>query len=309
MGTLLDNFNRMPKAATAPTNPPMLTAIAAPATPRPSKPNWQKNNFERYETLPDWRTLCREMLPVWAPDFTHYPGPYIIPREMKSMWAAVVPGGDVTFKDSIPVWLGRGPAILINDKRLYATAFHAATKHGASVELADEFAKVQLLGTVLHEAAHILSSRDFTAAPIGVGPDALEAFDSFDDDRPFTPNSGQAAIIPFNFHDATFIRCCVHLANRARRWGYKCPIDDMFAGARYGLSPAILYARALETETRAYPFGNIGEILKTRPPQAFVDLWRRDVREWWREIPTKPTAEQEAAALSALSLYQPIVGF
>ena len=162
---------------------------------------------------------------------------------------------------------------------------------------------------MLHEASHILSSREFATEPIATGPIALEAFDRFDEHLPDSPNSGTDATVPFNFHDAVFIRCCAHLANRAKRWGYVCPVDDMFGGRRYGLSPAKEYVHTLRADFILNPSGEIGEVTKTRPPQGFIDLWRRDVKKWYCEIPGEPTAEQEAAALSALKLYQPVVGF
>ncbi len=77
-------------------------------------------------------------------------------------------------------------------------------------------------------------------------------------------------------HGAPFVRAAVHLWHRTNA---VCPLPIArcwIAGANYGLSRPETYAASLGTELRSMANTRIADILRTRPPEAFAQLWKRD---------------------------------
>ncbi len=131
---------------------------------------------------------------------------------------------------------------------------------------------------VIHEATHWLGYQD-GANPATAGCEPGKYNGQHIDDLLRCP-AWQAyyakAPAAATGHGAPFIRAACHLWHRANAV-YPLPITRCWiAGENYGLSRPETYAAALATELRATANTPIVNILRTRPPEAFAELWKRD---------------------------------
>jgi len=288
-----------------------------------------KSMFEM--TIPEWLTHCLETVAEITPELSEE-NLYAISRPLQNLRGAAIPGLDLMFQDDIEAsnkWYGRGPGILIDGPGNYQRCFHAAAEAGMNTNDADRFAKLEILKTVIHESAHLLRDQNYPGEP--VSPDIAAcraAIDGFDEKFSQHPNSGQNAEIPWNFHDAPYIRIAAHLVARCRARGLtafpqlggtlsdaRCrargltsiSLGDLAAGENYSLSPGNLYYFYLQPELK-YTAGKsiYAACFQHTPPRDFIELWREDIKKWWVSIPGQPSEEQEAAAIGALRLYEDV---
>lgn len=172
-------------------------------------------------------------------------------------------------------WRGRGPAMVVVPDALAAGLGHLtrpARRRGFIPEM---------LGTVLHELAHVLDlgpSRgpEPSANFIRFAALALEA----ELHGVTEPTNGPRSDVPWHRHEAAFIRTAVHLAYRARAQGVHMPPEDVFDATEYGLSPTRRYAAALGDEPARLAGCDFATIRATPPPVAFAELWQADVQRW-----------------------------
>ena len=81
-------------------------------------------------------------------------------------------------------------------------------------------------------------------------------------------------------HDGHFLRTVAHVEHRARAL-LGSPVQAYaVAGLLYGLSKAEGYRQALADEPAKLAGEPFTEIMQTRPPQSFIDLWQADLRAW-----------------------------
>ena len=255
--------------------------------------------FHAYETVPEWLGFCGDMLRVWAPEFCDFAGPYLVRQPLRSFKAFAIPGADLMFREEIAAgWKGRGPAIIIDANRLYADRFAEARAAGESVEGADQAAKLALMATILHEATHFLTESNFIGEPFCTRPVFAQI------DAQFSSPQLKSTGIPWGGHGAVFIRTLLHLLRRAAAFGYRPKSEDWcIGGPQFGLSPRWTYAEALRDELKERCGGRLAGIIASRPPRDFIDLWRNDIKTWWRRLSDTATSEQEQAALDALRLF------
>jgi len=142
----------------------------------------------------------------------------------------------------------------------------------------------------LHELAHVLSVEKEKMVALNVTePAAREAVAACLRDPPDCE-----AAIPWQGHDARWIRTSCHLEARATRLlGFEVQ-SFCVAGEYYGLSPAAAYRQALADEPAQLAGEPFATIRQTRPPQALIDLWRADLQAWWGRIST-PSKSQALA--------------
>lgn len=129
------------------------------------------------------------------------------------------------------------------------------------------------LGTLVHELAHAIQFREETLSPAEVA-----AFREVDQRRNDQARRGEtvrfsAPSVPWELHEADWIRAALHPARRAGVPEFLIG----FAGPRYGLSGGEEYIKALGDEPQRLAGLPVAEILKTPAPAAFDDLFAADV--------------------------------
>lgn len=124
----------------------------------------------------------------------------------------------------------------------------------------------------LHEAAHIVSSV-IRGESADVPADGLADLVA---ENPATWN-GTAGKPPWAGHDLRFLRALLHVDRRLSNRGHRTALNLAFNHARYGLSSAETYRDALADELKN-DWRPLGEVLTAPIPNAFCDLWGRDVR-------------------------------
>ena len=72
----------------------------------------------------------------------------------------------------------------------------------------------------------------------------------------------------------------------------------------FGLSRLYLYEAALSDEPARLAHKPLAEILETSPPRAFAELWRSDLRRWFKGL-ANPTDFQAAEFVRGVSLFDP----
>lgn len=210
-------------------------------------------------------SLCRELAPLDLADSPLYivwqgnlPADH---GQAKSCHGCTAPSLDLWVKSHIENYAGRGPCMLINDIAM-----------GEDLPSMEAF-ESRATDTVVHELAHILDREQLYADRAGVSEDRitferLVVFKDLDEAPPETP--------PDNLwlgHGAPFIRLACHLAYRAQQLGFEIVPADLCAGYRYGLYPAIEYARALGDEPERMIDSSFAEIRATEQPHRFGKLW------------------------------------
>lgn len=136
---------------------------------------------------------------------------------------------------------------------------------------------------VVHELAHCLTREDLVGAAIETDAELdrrrRTVLDWIED---VSTSSRADQAVPFYRHEWPFIRTAIHLSQRFReRFPHRLDLDLPCGGEQYGLSPAETYLDALGDEPERFRHEPFSTIHSTRPPAAFVDLWLRDVRNWY----------------------------
>jgi hypothetical protein len=186
-------------------------------------------------------------------------------------------------------WRGPGPAIAIN----------ASLWSGAD-PLSWEWSRV-LIGVLLHELAHVIAVAQEVRCLTPPAPAlSRELTEGFLLDAPI--RCGAGAVVPWADHGAEFIRAALHLHARAERLGIAFLRSHLVVDCNArGLSETEAYAEALGSEPKRYEGWTFEDISNCRPPEAFVSLWRRDVRRVFLSSPASDSLT--AAFVSAVSLF------
>lgn len=217
--------------------------------------------------------LCQEIAPTDLAGVPVYVVPVsALPDDFGTAEAcigATSPSLDLYLQSTLgSAWRGRGPAMIINDL-VIETDWRAP-----------EDCKLVFLLSVLHELAHILE-RD---QPYRERPDARPERLTWETlllaQTVAEPEPLDLRIPPYAQHGDSFIRTCIHVAYRACLLDVYARPSGLCAGARYGLSPACLYAEALGDEPERLAEASFREILARPPPDAFAALWNQDVADW-----------------------------
>jgi hypothetical protein len=137
-----------------------------------------------------------------------------------------------------------------------------------------------VLGLVLHEAAHVLPAEP----PIPDRND--ETKEIYAVQLKMLSQSPQLAsnaeLRPWRDHDHKFVRRVLHLKYRAEQRGLNVPWKSLFsAGPNYGLSPLADYAAELATEPQRCTRMSFKAIEAEAPPPGFLRLFARDLREFF----------------------------
>jgi len=168
---------------------------------------------------------------------------------------------DLYLAPHIPNYRGRGPCIVVND-----------------LALAEDFIGEDLAyrtqAIVLHELGHVLDRPAVYEDRTGVDPNKLK-FEALVVAH-VTSNAPREDIPPYHGHEASFIRVCLHLCHRARQVGFDVHPGALCAGYVYGLSVAQRYEAALGDEPARCMGMLFRDILATKPPAAFTELWTND---------------------------------
>jgi len=180
------------------------------------------------------------------------------------------PSLDIYLAPHIPDYRGRGPCMVINDIGL------AEDYEPADIEYVTQ-------ACVLHELAHILDRPALFEDRSGVDRNKL-LFESL-----VVANVTQQPSrkdIPLYFgHGRSFIRIALHLCHRAEQAGVRVSSAAICAGHRYGLSHATFYGEALGDEPARSVEMTFRDILATKPPHAFSQLWTVDFIAYHQRFP------------------------
>jgi hypothetical protein len=223
------------------------------------------------DLLAEAERLCRAVAPRDLGETPLYVVPQSsLPAECgggEYCYAYTTPSLDLYLRDHIPGYRGRGPCIVVND-----------------LALAEEFAGASLAYRIktilLHELAHVLERPAVYEDRTGVSPNKIK-FEALVVAH-VTSAPPREEIPPYHGHEAGFIRVCVHLCHRARQIGFDVNPGAICAGYTYCLSVAQRYQKALGDEPERCMGMPFRDILATRPPAAFTQLWTSDFFQYQR---------------------------
>ncbi|MCO6454784.1 MAG: hypothetical protein J5I93_05740 [Pirellulaceae bacterium] len=168
---------------------------------------------------------------------------------------------DLYLCDHIPGYRGRGPCIVINDRAL-AEDFNG------------EDLTYRTQAIALHEFGHVLDRPAVYEDRPGVDSNKLK-FEALIVAH-VTAKPPREDILPYHGHEAGFIRVCLHLCHRAKLVGFDISPGAICAGYTYCLSVAQRYQTALGDEPARCMGMLFRDILATKPPAAFTELWTND---------------------------------
>jgi hypothetical protein len=194
------------------------------------------------------------------------------------------PSLDLHLQAHISAWQGRGPCMVIHDLQL--------ERAGGCVYESDFF------GIVLHELAHILErptpyrvrdSREprqraqIAREAAAVARAVSEVPRPSPPIGPYTRTSAtttQPAPLPWDQHEAPFVRAAFHLWHRARSLRMVRHPTQIHATESLHMSPATEYAAALANEAARMANASFRQILAARPPYQFTRLWTGDIARY-----------------------------
>jgi len=175
---------------------------------------------------------------------------------------------DLTVRDHVPTWRGRGPAVLVND--IGIIEFYGPVA-----------APTVIASVVVHEGAHVIELdylADYrTSQP---APDPVQLvmreveLERFMEERPTGRQLALDMLIDFDLHGIRFLRIMLHLHHRVSRRGVYLPLNRPFQHPHH--SNIGWYAALLTDEMCAMETASAAEILGTPAPEKFVELWESD---------------------------------
>jgi hypothetical protein len=169
----------------------------------------------------------------------------------KGCSAYTTPSLDLYLADQIHDYQGRGPCMVINDL------------------------EETVLGTIIHELAHILDRPALFEDRPNIEPAKLK-FESLVLADAITRPKPTVQVPPWYGHGASFIRIALHLRHRAWQHGVHLLANELCGGSRYGLSPRTAYKGTLGDEPRRLAHLTFKQIAAIEPPAAFTNLWLED---------------------------------
>jgi hypothetical protein len=145
----------------------------------------------------------------------------------------------------------------------------------------------EAIQTLLHELGHCLPYRAPEDRVDVVDPaDAIEQFNILQEwcsnSEPADPMKPRWVI---GDHGRNFTRTVMHLWWRAAMLGEVVAFENLCCGPMYDLAPAYLFWRAIGNEPIRLQHATFSEILTTKPPQAFDDLWYGCLQHWMNNNP------------------------
>lgn len=157
-----------------------------------------------------------------------------------------------------------------------------------------------VLGTILHEAAHHLP---FVPLPADEEPTDATRAEWLELTTAWASHKRESKVTPaWMFgHGKEFVRTCLHLhfraiwhwhAARVERWQSLTIEHLRFAGGGYHLSDPHEYKRALGKEAGVMLDATFAEILSTPAPPAFLELFEADYRRWQEWTKQQPQPEK-----------------
>src|SRR6056297_1776972 len=151
----------------------------------------------------------------------------------------------------------------------------------------------KMLGTTLHELAHILERPSlFKPRPYNhfyIRSEAIrvaEAVSREDED-------GDGTTPPWTTHESRFMRIAYHLHHRAASLGYDIRADGVYSTERYGMSPAAGYAAAIKSEAKTLSAATFRQICSMAPPPSFKAIYEQDKRTWINSVPQRRRKNDE----------------
>jgi hypothetical protein len=243
--------------------------------------------------MQDW---LADLAPQIAPDLTDVPV-YIVNARLRGFHGCTSTTTDVTYMDRIAEWRGRGVAMAID--------FREIQKYTQATRLYQprflDHWRLLAADVFMHELAHILERpQPCKLGPVAEPPRVIRA-----KQVNLLEHVAAMSIEPTNSpafiaqHPLAFLRMALHIVHRAKPFIPYATIGGVFCGSGYGLSSGYAYREALGGEPERMTDATFAEIRGTKPPAAFVDLWRRDVAAWLARIPN-PTSFQQFVAEDAL---------
>lgn len=195
---------------------------------------------------------------------------------------------DLAYQEQIGQrWRGRGACFAVDLQQV---------QDQADIETPNEEARKagfirQALALALHEFAHVLSQAKLFSQGVtqsAARQSATRCLQTPDEDTP----GGDVAWVG---HDGQFLRTVAHVEHRARAL-LRSPVQAYaVAGLLYGLSKGEAYRQALADEPAKLAGKPLAEIMQTRPPQSFIDLWQADLRAWRERH--EPLTKSQALAM------------
>jgi len=222
----------------------------------------------------------------------------------QNMAGQYFPGLAATFEAdarAAGLWHGRGHGVLLDEDQ-YQIDFSDAAAAGLTAQQANAYATLACSGKVIHEFCHALASgfsgtedplgnsefdpREVRSVVFNDSPDKLRAATAYD-----------AALPPFQKHDAAFLRAVIHLTARMMPTTKGLMLDHVVHCEKFGLSPIGQYALGLAKELPIR--APIARLIASPAPAAFRNLWKDDVAKWYASL-TNPTDLQIEAGAKAL---------
>jgi hypothetical protein len=174
------------------------------------------------------------------------------------------PSLDLYLADHIAGYRGRGPCFVVNDIMLRE-------------DQPDDFA-YWFSAIVLHELAHVLERRALFDDRAGEDPMKLK-FEAICLSK-IAAEPEAVAGPPYRGHEAPFIRTVLHLRHRAAMAHTRIAPSALFNSRHLGLSRPERYAAALADEPARCAGMSFRDILATKPPRKFSQIWNQDVFDW-----------------------------
>lgn len=228
-------------------------------------------------TLADAKDLCYRVAPaelsgspLWVIPQTHLP-PLLGANTV--CYGYTSPSLDLHLHHTFNDWEGmRGPVIVLGNLNIERD-FPKRTYN-------------KLLGTTLHELAHILERPSlFQPRPYNqqyIRAEAIRIAEAVSRDE-----EGDGSTPPWTTHEARFMRIAYHLCFRARGLGYDIKPTEVYSPERFGMSPAFEYAATLESEAAALVAASFRQICSQSIPFGFKQIYERDQRTWINAHPER----------------------
>ncbi len=199
-----------------------------------------------------------------------------------------------TWLQSVDRWSGRGPAIIVNDLSIEKEVGGVT---GGDMEFGRELVDQRLVTYFIHELAHVLDNGIDLEEPCQEVVDFRELqLQWYCSEEPKLPP------IPFERHDGRWIRALCHVSHRAEQLlGMRPCWTLLLPSSLYQVSPGWCYFDAIVDELETFD-GSFAELLATRPPERFIELWRSDVSEWFKQ--QVPTTALAATATRFICLFE-----
>lgn len=175
-------------------------------------------------------------------------------------------------------WAGRGPCVVINNQGIYRDCKDRDS-------FLSEFCAVSL-----HEFGHLIQSAPFHLAD-AVPLSHIENLKKQLSEKHTGPCDTTPE--PWDHHNLSYVRFCVHLVWRARRlavFSFPIRLDDVFCAEYYGLSAVEEYAAAFSDEPARLAKIPLSMLDVFDMPEAATRLFSDDCERWRARHPNQPAS-------------------